>query len=150
MKTDLDRLIHDVLADTTATTPHDIAVEVLKRIPDAAAALAEALPVYVQVCLSRARMLTPSSDGATTSFRGVSRASRIRDDWDRRLQTPLWVGDEWKRLADCTADDLRTVAAELRDKAEKVLAKADWYEHLAALLPAGATVGSLSAAAVAA
>lgn len=150
----LSDLVRDVLDETDATTPDEIASEMFTRIGDPAAALTEALPLFVRVTLSRMRMLSPldaspDQDDKTTPQQ-VTRASRIRDDWAARLETPLRVGDEWKRLADCTAADLRTVAESLRGKAAKSLAKADWYDRLATMVPVGGTVASLTAAAVAA
>lgn len=159
----LAALIAEVLDETSATDPTAITAELLKRIDDPLAALAEALPVFVRTQLSRSRMLSPLDDPQTADRGhgdtdahcpaapvGYSRATRIRDSWAARLNTPLRVGDEWKRLADCTAADLRTVAADLRERAAKSLAKADWYDDLAAMLPKGATVASLAAEQVAA
>ncbi len=159
----INDLIRATLEETDATTPADIAREVLARIPDPQAALAECLPTFVQVSLSRARMLSPLDDPqtadrgqaaadthATVAPVGYSRATRIRDSWAARLSTPLRVGDEWKRLADCTAADLHIVADDLRARAAKSLAKADWYDQLADMLPKGATVAVLTAEQVAA
>lgn len=156
-------LIRAVLDETAATTPAEIAREVLARVSDPQAALAECLPTFVQVSLSRSRMLSPldepqtadrgqvSADAQTAPAPvGYSRATRIRLSWEDRLNTPLRVGEAWKRLADCTADDLRTVAESLRGRAAKSLAKADWYDDLAAKLPKGATVAVLTAEQVAA
>ena len=156
-------LIRATLEETDATTPAEIASEVLSRVSDPRAALAECLPTFVQVSLSRSRMLSPLDDPQTADRGqtrrdahapgapvGYSRATRIRDSWAARLSTPLRVGDEWKRLADCTAADLRIVADDLRARAAKSLAKADWYDSLAAMLPKGATVAALTAEQVAA
>lgn len=156
-------LIRAVLDETCATTPTEIACEVLARVTDPRAALAECLPTFVQVSLSRSRMLSPLDDPQTADrghFEGethalpapvgYSRATRIRLSWEDRLNTPLRVGEVWKRLADCTADDLRVVAESLRGRAAKSLAKADWYDGLAAKLAKGATVADLTAEQVAA
>ena len=112
----INDLIRATLEETDATTPAEIASEVLSRVSDPQAALAECLPTFVQVSLSRSRMLSPLDDPQTADRGqtgrdahgapapvGYSRATRIRDSWAARLSTPLRVGDEWKRLADCTA-----------------------------------------------
>ena len=152
-------LIREVVATTSATEPQEIARLVQESIEDRDAALAEMLPTYVRTVLSRVRMLgepdafpayellssLPIPAPAVTAAPTVTRASRIRTDWQARLDTPLRVGGAWKRLGDCTADDCRAVAASLRDRAEGLVSKADWYDRLATLLPSGATVATLSA-----
>ena len=157
MKT-TNELIRYVLENTTLTHPRDVAGEVLRLLDRAhdqgeglAAyrdALAEALPTYVSVEFSRTRMLNPVVDDATPVREpaGSAKVAACRNDWDARKNTPVWLPRGWKRLADCTAADLLTLPATLRDRAAKVTAKAAWYEALADALPEGATVAALDKA----
>lgn len=142
---DLKTVVRQVLTETGLSDPHEVAAEVARRLrgPDVRAALAEALVVYVRVQFSRDRRLPQL--GVSASQVVSSKVTACRDEWARRLQTPVGVGGVWKHLAECTADDLRVVAASLRRHAVQAAVKAEWYEALAASLPAGAVVGDLTA-----
>lgn len=135
--------LRQVLETTSLSDPRAIAAEMLDRIPRAArgAVLAQVLPLWVQGQVSRRRLLSPVAAAPVPS----PKVAAVRDDWAVRLNTPLCVDGLWKRLADCTANDLRTVAASLRALAAKTAAKADYYVELADLVPAGGTVGMLTA-----
>ena len=147
MKT-TNEFIRYALENTTLTDPRDVAGEVLHlldRAHDQGAgpaayrdALAEVLPTYVSVEFSRTRMLNP----VAVVVDDVTPVAACRNDWNARKSTPVRLHG-WKRLADCTAGDLLTLAATLRDRAAKVAAKAAWYEALADALPEGATVAAL-------
>lgn len=157
MKT-TNEFIRYALENTTLTDPRDVAEEVLRLLDRACDhgagsaayrdALAEVLPTYVGVEFSRTRMLNPVAvvvDDVTPVREpaGSAKVAACRNDWNARKNTPVCLPNGWKRLADCTAADLLTLAATLRDRAAKVAAKADWYEALAAALPEGATVAAL-------
>lgn len=139
----LTEYLRQVLATTKLSDPRSIAAEMLNRIPEEsrADALAEVLAPWVQTAMSRRRMLNP----VPISGSGSAKVDAVRSDWQARLNTPLNVGGEWKRLADCTADDLHQVAADLRVMADRLTSKADYYDDLAQHIPAGRTVGSLTA-----
>ena len=150
--TDLPTLLARVLESTDATDPHSIAIRMLAGMDaDAMAeALAETLPVWVRVEMSRSRLLAPQilREGDSTGRTGSASVARVRADWQTRLRTPLRVGDAYKRLGDCDALDLRTVAEQLRRSARRTQAKATWYEDLAdavAALGVGATAADLPA-----
>lgn len=137
----LRRLVHHVAETTTLSDPRDIAAKVAEMVPreHRAAALSEALPVYVLRALSQERMLSPIKSAET----GSAKVAAVRDDWARRLAVPLSVAGIWKRFGECTVEDLRIVAADLRAVATKAAAKADYYDAVADALPAGARVDSL-------
>ena len=141
----LRALIDEALNSTDLTTPADIADEVIRRLPmkERAAALREVLPTFIRTNFSQRRMLNPLPEAAPTAPASSAKVAACRDQWAAQKATPLLVSGEWKRLGDCTAVDLLVVAADLRDRAARVAAKADWYEALAASLPSGATVDSL-------
>lgn len=141
---DLKDLVRQVLADTSLSDPRDVAAEVVHRLRGAAAmrgALSEALVVYVRTSFTRDRMLPQSK---TTTPAPSSKVAAVRSDWQHRLLTPVAVEGVWKRLGECTADDLRSVAAALREHAAQTSAKADYYDALADVLPAGAVVSDLA------
>jgi hypothetical protein len=149
MTTNLTSHLYAVLSGSALTEPRAIADELQRRIPrtERSSALTEALVAWVRVALSQRRMLPPQAimgdpSGQTTS----AKVARVRHDWQARLQTPLLVGDTWKRLADCDAVDLRMVAHDLRARASQLVSKADWYEALADAVTEqgpGATVAAL-------
>ena len=134
--------LHDVLSTTGLSDPRLIATELLDRIPEEARAdaLVEVLAPWVSVAMSRERMLQPIRLGTSSS-----KVAAVRSDWQSRLNTPLNVAGGWKRLAECTADDLRLVADDLDERARRMVAKADYYRELANHIPAGGTVGMLAA-----
>lgn len=138
----LTEYLHDVLATTSLSDPKAIAAALLERIPEEARAdaLTEVLAPWVQVAISRDRMLSPVRLGSTHS----AKVAAVRLDWQSRLSTPLNVAGAWKRLAECTAADLRVVATELQERAHRMVAKADYYLELADHVPEGGTVGMLS------
>lgn len=136
------KAIREVLTSSSLSNPADVAAKVAEQIPDAQlrAALAEVLPSFVRTEFSRERMLSPVRHSGGPS----AKVAAIRDAWAARKQTPLKIGDEYKRLAECTAADLLVAASELRQRADAMLGKADYYEALAAALPPGATVDSFA------
>ncbi len=147
---DLSAAMIRALESTDATDPHDIADVMLAGMDagEAAEALAEALPVWVRTEMSRTRMLTPTvlHESDSTNHAGSVSVARVRSDWQTRLRTPLRVGGAYKRLGDCDAVDLRTVAEQLRRNARRTQSKAQWYEDLAdavASLGLGATAADL-------
>lgn len=142
-------LIDAVLAGGGDADPHAVSRAVLGRIPPRrmAAALAEVLPVFVRVTYSQRRMLpqpapAPVVDGKGRKFASPRLAMR-RSEWERMKAAPVAVGGTWKRLADCTRDDLLAVESDLRVRADMTAAKADWYAELAKSLAPGQTVADL-------
>jgi len=141
----LKSLVRQVLTETGMSDPHEVAAEVSRRVRGAAAlreALAEALVVYVRTSFTR-DLMRPSGEAAAQV--PSAKVAACRSEWQRRLLTPLGVDGVFKRFGDCTADDLRAVAASLRLHADQTAAKADYYEALASALPAGAVVADLDA-----
>lgn len=144
--TNLSGLIRQVLADTDLSDPREVAAEVSRRLRGAAAlrdALMEALPVYVRTQFTRDRLLPRDLDTAPVIV--SSKVAAVRSDWQRRLETPVVVDGVWKRLGECTSADLLAVASALRVQAAQSVAKAEYYETLAAKVPAGGVVSDLAA-----
>jgi hypothetical protein len=141
----LNDLVRKVLVETALSDPHEVAVEVTRRLRGAVAlreALAEALVVYVRTSFTR-DLMRPSA--VAVDAVSSAKVAACRSQWQRRLATPVVVDGGWKRLGACTADDLRAVAASLRVHADQTAAKADYYEALASVLPVGAVVADLDA-----
>lgn len=138
----LRRLVGHVLTTTSLSDPREVASKVGEMIgrEHREAAIEQMLPHYVLTVMSQGRMLGRQPvPGASPS----SKVTRVREDWQKRLAIPLSVDGVWKRFGECTAADLRMVSASLRAAAAQTLAKADYYEQVAAALPAGAVVASL-------
>jgi len=138
--------IAEVLASTPLSDPREIAAKVLERLPesDYREALEVVLPSYVVKVFSQARLLTSVPMPVRSGHVGSPMVAMVRNAWATRLATPLLVGDDWKTLGECTALDLKLVAESLRENADKSLMKASYYEQIAAALPAGATVSTLT------
>jgi len=143
MSTDFNvaKLVRHVIDTTSLSDPREIAQKVAGMVPRERrqSAIEQMLPVYVTQVASRDRMLHQ----VKPQQKGSSKVQAVRDDWKRRLATPLLVGDAWKRFGECTAADLLAVAETLRTTADRTLQKASYYEEIAAALPDGAQVSSL-------
>ena len=160
----LNELVSRALDETLYKDPDDVAEWILCQLgwADRSALLSEVLPTAVGVVFSRRRLresMQPEYEAefdeagciedededeaprpASTSFR----VARIRNNWARKLQTPLSVDGQWKRLANCTREDLLKVAVSLRNKADAMNQQADWYSNLASHLRDGETVSVLA------
>lgn len=136
----LNDMLTEVLNTTKLNDPREVAAELLRRIPTQlrVVVLSQILAPWVRDEMSRRRMLPSVGVGS-------AKVAAVRADWENRLNTPLRVGDGWKRLADCTASDLYRVSTDLRVMASRSLEKAAYYENLAAHVPEGGTVGMLAA-----
>lgn len=166
----VNEYVDQYLTEFSVSEPNTIAVGVFERIEGDGLtdlALEIVLPIYIRSYLSQRRGI-PQERGAvtddtthvefeydlsddestprikSTSSARSTRVAAVKNDWLRQLQTPLYVGDSWKRLADCTSDDLFLVAADLRRAAEGNLTKAAYYESLAAIIPEGSVLGDLT------
>lgn len=140
----LTQTVRQIMDTTSLSDPREIAAKLLADIsPDEyRAALEEALPPFVRTALSRDRLAqTGSKSGPSRS----GKLAAIRDHWERRLATPLLVNGAYKRFGECDASDLHMAAEALRADAARMTSKADYYDEIAAALPAGATVSALDA-----
>jgi hypothetical protein len=149
-------LVRDVCDSSTIPDPALLAKEVNRRIQkaDRDAALEQALRVFVQNVISRARN---SPGGHTTLDTQAIRATGgstshkvagIRNAWRRMLQDRIAVGSDlgaWKFLRDCTAVDLDYAASIREDHARQNAARARQLRQLAELLVThnAATVSAL-------
>ena len=136
----LRNTILQVLAESDATEPGDVADLVLRRIKpkDYRAALAQCLRQVVRQTISADRMSKPEptleeSGGCATPSRSWKVAG-IRSEWRAFMCDRVNVGDSWKFLGDCTVVDLMVLVECRRDLATRNLARADQYEALAKLL----------------
>ena len=116
-------LIHEAV-DGGVVDPDDIAAKVLAQIPPARTrqALEQTLRHYVVQVASnmRAGHSSPSPSDGTT------RRTRMMRDWYASwLRQPMHVGDQWKPMGECTADDLLLCETERRAHAAATLSVAD-------------------------
>ena len=131
----LRHLVREVLADTDAADPGEIAGQVMARIPPRMirVALSQALRLYVRQVISETR--TGNNPPSASPIQPSLKVAAIRDGWQRRLRDRVHVGDSaWKMLADCTYDDLLAAAAERRQLADRNNAWARTYDAWARLM----------------
>lgn len=73
----------------------------------------------------------PAQYATASGQKTASAATAALIDWyEAELMRPMNVGDEWKRLRDCTIDDLQHIVTSRRSKAADILAEAKRYERL--------------------
>lgn len=139
-KTDfvLRHIAREILDTSLLVEPRDLAAELMARLSpdDYAAALAQALPVFMRQVLSEDRR--GRTFGSSTNFNGSPKVAAVRNGWQRALRQRIKTGDGMKFLGDCTIADL-LAAAELRDEmARRNASKATQYRSLAGeLMDAG-------------
>lgn len=114
--------------------PRDIADKILPALPaDVRDHIIRAgVAAYIRTTLNASR-----HDAITNALpaRGRSaKVSTVRDWWARMCDSRVSVADGWKRIGDCTIDDLAYCAGERRTEAARVIAHAERYERLAAML----------------
>lgn len=128
--------------------PNDIAaaiIEEVTRTPEVLrACLIEVLPEYCGKTLREQRNRgvstgvtppdDPPSDHAPSNPARSAKSDSIRAWHKNFLALQLHVATEWKRMGDCTKEDLMFGAAERRKQAEKTLYRAAELESLAVAL----------------
>lgn len=144
---DLPNAIRSILADTGLSDPADIARELLHRIPAAAvpAVLELVLPVYVRQRIVAERALTSPATARGILVRSA-KVTGITEWWRQVLEDRVVTSNGYKRLADCTWEDLDYLSGKLRLRADLMVVKAQRYEKLRDLLSRwerGATLGQL-------
>jgi hypothetical protein len=132
----LRAVVHDVLRETDLTEPAEVAEETFHRLTRGqyAEALRQTLRQYARTVMVRRRSAPSAArvESAKLTARREMGAAWLRD----RVSTMAG----WKMVADCYADDLLYVAAQLRRQADEDVAAAERWEKLAAELD-GVTVG---------
>lgn len=120
------------LAASTEPDPAAVAHEFAATVPSRvrAQALAQALarlaPVMAATMRSTAMGSAPVGRNRWTGIGAIYKQAKLND----RMR----VADGWKKLGDCTAEDLRFVAERNREHARATIARAVQYERLADLL----------------
>lgn len=122
----LSSLIHAELDASEDRDPTVIARRIAMRLSakDARLALAEALRDRVRIEMGRSRMVS----------RVEPSAERPPSKWERfrpLLDDGVFVDGEWKRMADCSADDFDWLAADRESKAAELSAVADRFRGYA-------------------
>lgn len=118
-------------AATEAASPREVAEGVSSHIldEDVRPYLVDALTWMARTVMGNQRS---GAVDAVRRGRSVSRRTEaVRDYWQNMLDSSVSVGDgEWKRLRDCTADDLRSVIQRRYDHIRAVRGQIDYYETL--------------------
>lgn len=146
----LHMTMQDILKNTDLTDPHDIAKEMIKRIPKSQyhKVLVHLLANYVRGYASRDRRhgsIPPASAlpktfktkhaGGIKSTSTSATVTAIREGWQRHLRDRIGVGTgEVKMLKDCTYDDLVYAAKRRQKAADDNKAWAARFNAYAALL----------------
>ena len=132
MTTTLYDMIRTVLDESTETDPRVIAADVLAAIPDEGwrEVVSPALVSYVSSLVTRSRQGVPTQPNRPQVVRSAKVAG-IRDDWQRFLGERVQVEGTWKRVAECTVQDVQALARERREVAAKNVAHATRFEKLA-------------------
>lgn len=145
----LRELVREVLSGTDEADPGVIAGMVVAQIrkADRDAALSQTMRLFVRQIISETRISHRATVTPIRPNRSMKVAS-IREE-SRRLDDRLHVGaSQWKKLRDCTYEDLLAVAAERQENADRNAAWAREYRAMAsAVLDADvATFGDLPVA----
>lgn len=122
----LVRLIRETHEETGAADPGEIAEKVLAQLPRnmIRVALTETLRSYVVKVLSNDRSTSASSPGP-------SRAGVVRDWYKTWIHQPMFTGEEWKPLGECTAEDVLGAVSERREHATRTNLVADQLQKVA-------------------
>jgi chemotaxis regulatin CheY-phosphate phosphatase CheZ len=119
----LRRLVREHVETAGHLDPDRIAAEVLADLPRRyyERALRELLRGEVVHALGEARRdamnAKPRPKPRPTSNRFQRHAEKFGDPWQRWLAAPIEVGDSFRRLSECTADDLDYAARRRRELA---------------------------------
>lgn len=146
MSAELNQLIRDV-AESAADDagPVEIAQAAIDKAGDELAGqfLLDLVSALVPTILGAQRRGAMGGNGGRSP-----KLERRRSWWARALQSRVAVGGgEWKRLGDCTVDDLRSCIADRESFISSVRGQIEGYEKLIAAMQehAADTVGELTA-----
>ena len=160
----LGTLYEKAKSDPDLTNPSEIAKYILDHLPKEQyrSALEQTIPVWVQGRFVKDRFGVTTTDKVPRieTFAeddlladdvrpmlpkqvGGSRAERIRNEWAAHFSDRVFNGREFKVFGDFTAEDLLGASTSLRRQAEAYNGKAEWYEKVAASLPAKGRVRDL-------
>jgi hypothetical protein len=113
--------------------PHELAEAVLARLGKSPrilrAALAEVLPQFLAAFTSRKRNTTISSRSRISNR--SAKVAGIREWFPRFLSETLFTEQGWRRIGECTADDLLFAASQRRKRAISEGIRANQYTRLA-------------------
>lgn len=144
-------LVEEALATSSHADPRLVAADLVAALPEQQLrqALAETLPAFVTsaAIAQRARAMREARPLTQTVVQGTPASSARWASAASILEHRICIGTEWKRLADCTADDLERTALDRQSRAATILSEADRWTRLAALLRrrGATTVADLSA-----
>lgn len=147
----LGQLIRDVSEHMDADArPEEIAQAVIDKAGDdlASVFLLELVTEAVRNTLSGQRRGALSQGGSSDGGTFSHKQARVRDWWQRALNTRYPVGGgNWKLLRDCTVDDLLHCIAEREAMIERTRAQIDKLNGIVTAMREhnAATAGDLSA-----
>ena len=134
----LNEYVTVTLATTTKSDPREIAAEVLASIPDEdlRGCLGDALSTYMRWYITKKRDGVPTPEKLEEDLKPVApvrsaKVNAIRDHWAKFLDERVQVNGNWKKVADCTVQDVQALARERREVAARNEAHAKRFEKLA-------------------
>lgn len=140
---DLRQRVLEVVEASDTADPHALTEEVLSRIStrDAPNALAQCLPGYVRLIVAGLgrENVRRTADSKPRSWK----LEGARLLMERTLRRRVMCGDTWKLLAECTKDDVLSIAGARRQQAADLIAHAVWYERLADAMGDAETVADV-------
>jgi hypothetical protein len=122
------QVIREAMDEAGSADPTVVAAAALGKFTDfqMREALAMCLPQYVRHQMSRYGW-----NQRTQARKPMSTADRVRSWYAQQLGVSLFIGDSWKFLRDCSAEDLHTAAADRYQKATQVHAEGDRWTKVA-------------------
>lgn len=135
MSASVDSLIRDALRVSDSPNPADAAEAAFRKIPRAD------YGEYL-LALMRIRASSLTSTDRTAAVRGITRPFRsrkndqIRDAWQQWLRASVLVDGAWMVIGDMSAEQCRAVAVQRQADAAELLAQADGFNRIAAILDA--------------
>lgn len=132
-------LAKQVLAESNASDPGALTDELLDRIPAdlRIEALRQCLRSFMLQTITQQRMANPISPSANMPSKAPKswKVRAIREGWQRALENRMHVAEgQWKKLRDCTHEDLMFAASQRQQMADRNAAIARSLHGLAALL----------------
>lgn len=151
-------IIREVVEETGLVDPRDIAVIVEERTPDdmirewyreaiVPDIRAEHLRRRKQSVNKKVSQVIARAEKEGRRVAAKTRANLVADGWAEKLRAGVTVDGVWKRLADCSADDVQRLAEVRYESAEAVRAEGQRFEKLRAAMDehGAARVGDLPA-----
>lgn len=130
--------IRAILTDTGEADPGVVADKVIAELTsrELRPALGETMRSFVRDVMRHDReAIAPAAVASeATPGQGRSRARAVAEAWRAHLRDRVFVGDTWRLLGDCSAEDVQFLVDDRRRKAAELHVTADRYDALRAAM----------------